>query len=208
MLALLIAMLPLVAGAMVGNQQMFNAFVVWGEANFDLRLLGYEMPVTWLLSFDAVISAVCILAWMAFWRAFARRWKEPDDLTKIAIGAAIMALAPLLLSMAALRQDMTGTKISVAWSLAFEVVNEAGFAMLVPVALSFYSRVAPEALQGVTIAMFYLNSFLCNLVVGRLGGLLEQMTASRFWLLHSAIVAVSAGLLVVVAMRELASRRV
>ena len=207
-LALLIAMLPLVAGAMVGNQQMFNAFVVWGEANFDLRLLGYEMPVTWLLSFDAVISAACILAWMAFWRAFARRWKEPDDLTKIAIGAAIMALAPLLLSMAALRQDMTGTKIAVAWGLAFEVVNEAGFAMLVPVALSFYSRVAPQALQGVTIAMFYLNSFLCNLVVGRLGGLLEQMTASRFWLLHSAIVAVSAGLLVVVAMRELASRRV
>ena len=117
-------------------------------------------------------------------------------------------MAPLLLSMAALRQDMTGTKIAVAWGLAFEVVNEAGFAMLVPVALSFYSRVAPQALQGVTIAMFYLNSFLCNLVVGRLGGWLEQMTASRFWLLHSAIVAVSAGLLVVVAMRELASRRV
>ena len=198
-LALLIALLPLVAGAMVGNQQMFNAFIVWGEANFDLHLLGYEMPVTWLLSFDAVISALCILASIAFWRAFARRWKEPDDLTKIAVGAAIMALAPLLLSMAGLRQQMTGHRISVGWGLAFEVVNEAGFAMLVPVALSFYSRVAPQALQGVTIAMFYLNSFLCNLVVGRLGGLLEQMTASSFWLMHAAVVGVSAGLLVVVA---------
>jgi POT family proton-dependent oligopeptide transporter len=110
-----------------------------------------------------------------------------------------MALAPLLLSLAGLRQQMTGSRISVGWGLAFEVVNEAGFAMLVPVALSFYSRVAPRALQGVTIAMFYLNSFLCNLVVGRLGGLLEQMPAARFWLLHAAIVAMSAGLLVVVA---------
>jgi POT family proton-dependent oligopeptide transporter len=200
-LAPLIALLPLVAGAMVGNQQMFNAFVVWGEQNFDLRLLGYEMPVTWLLSFDAVISALCILASIAFWRAFARRWREPQDLTKIAIGAAIMALAPLLLSMAGLRQEMTGQRISVLWGLAFEVVNEAGFAMLVPIALSFYSRMAPEALQGVTVAMFYVNSFLCNLVVGRLGGLLEQMTAARFWLLHAVIVGVSAGLLVMVAMR-------
>jgi POT family proton-dependent oligopeptide transporter len=198
-LGLLIALLPLVAGAMVGNQQMFNAFVVWGEANFDLHLLGYEMPVTWLLSLDAVISALCILASIAFWRAVARRWKEPDDLTKIAIGAAIMALAPLLLSMAGLRQQMTGTRISIGWGLAFEVVNEAGFAMLVPVALSFYSRVAPQALQGVTIAMFYLNSFLCNLVVGRLGGLLERMPAASFWLMHAAIVGVSAALLVVVA---------
>jgi len=196
---LLIALLPLVAGAMVGNQQMFNAFVVWGEANFDLRFLGYEMPVTWLLSFDAVISALCILASIAFWRAFARRWQEPDDLTKIAIGAAIMALAPLLLSMAGLRQQLTGQRISVGWGLAFEVVNEAGFAMLVPVALSFYSRVAPQALQGMSVAMFYVNSFLCNLVVGRLGGLLEQMPAARFWLMHAAIVGVSAALLVIVA---------
>lgn len=198
-LALLIALLPLVAGAMVGNQQMFNAFVVWGERSFDLQFLGYEMPVTWLLSFDAVISALCILASIAFWRAFARRWTEPDDLTKIAVGAAIMALAPLLLAMAGFRQQASGGRISVGWGLAFEVVNEAGFAMLVPVALSFFSRVAPRALQGVTIAMFYLNSFLSNLVVGRLGGLLEQMTASSFWLMHAAIVGVSAGLLVVVA---------
>jgi POT family proton-dependent oligopeptide transporter len=198
-LALLIALLPLIAGAMVGNQQMFNAFVVWGEANFDMHLLGYEMPVTWLLSADAVISALCILASIAFWRAFATRWKEPGDLTKIAVGAAIMALAPLLLSMAGLRQQTTGSRISIGWGLAFELVNEAGFAMLVPVALSFYSRVAPQALQGVTIAMFYLNTFLCNLVVGRLGGLLEQMPATRFWLMHAAIVGVSAGLLVMVA---------
>jgi POT family proton-dependent oligopeptide transporter len=206
-LALLIGLLPLVAGAMVGNQQMFNAFVVWGEANFDLHLLGYEMPVTWLLSFDAVISALCILASIAFWRAFARRWKEPEDLTKIAVGAAIMALAPLLLSLAGLRQEMTGERISVLWGLAFEVVNEAGFAMLVPVALSFYSRVAPAALQGMTIAMFYVNSFICNLVVGRLGGLLEQMSAASFWLLHAAIVGASASLLVVVAMRGLVAER-
>jgi POT family proton-dependent oligopeptide transporter len=188
---------------MVGNQQMFNAFVVWGEASFDLHLFGFEMPVTWLLSLDAVISALCILASIAFWQAFARRWKEPEDLTKIAVGAAIMALAPLLLAMAGLRQELTGERVSVLWGLAFEVVNEAGFAMLVPVALSFFSRVAPQALQGVTIAMFYLNSFLANLVVGRLGGLLEQMPASRFWLMHAAIVSVSAGLLVLIAMRAL-----
>ena len=44
-----------------------------------------------------------------------------------------------------------------------------------------------------------MNSFLCNLVVGRLGGLLEQMPATRFWLMHAAIVGASAALLVIVA---------
>jgi hypothetical protein len=37
--------------------------------------------------------------------------------------------------------------------------------------------------------------FTANLVVGSLGGLLEQMTATRFWLLHAGPVATGALLL-------------
>jgi proton-dependent oligopeptide transporter, POT family len=197
--ALLVALLPVLAGAMVGNQQMFNTFVVWGERSFDLHVLGRDMPVTWLLSFDALIAVGCLLLTIAFWRAYARRRREPDDIVKIAIGAAIMAAAPLLLTAASLHQAATGAKLSIGWGLGFEVANEVGFAMLVPVALSFYSRVAPRSLQGLAMGMFYLTFFFSNLVVGRLGGMLEQMTAAGFWVTHAAIAAVAALVLGVMA---------
>jgi len=194
--ALLVGLLPVLAASLVGNQQMFNTFVVWGERSFDLLFLGYEMPVTWLLSFDAFISVVCLVGTIAFWRLYARRRPEPDDLTKIALGAIVMAVAPVLLTAASLHQQATGARLSVAWGLAFEVINEIGFAILVPVALSFYSRVAPPALQGLAMGMYYVSFFLCNLVVGRLGGLLERMSAPRFWLMHAAIVGGGAVVLV------------
>jgi len=195
----LVALLPVLAGAMVGNQQMFNAFVVWGEQSFDLNILGYEMPVTWLLSFDAVISVACQLLTIAFWQGWGRRRQQPDDLLKVAMAGAVMAAAPLLLTAASVQLAATGARVSIGWGLGFEIVNEIGFATFVPVGLSYYSRSAPARYQGLMIGVFYLQFFLCNLTVGRLGGLLEVMPASRFWSLHAGLVGAAAGVLLVLA---------
>jgi len=196
---MLVALLPVLAAAMLGNQQMFNMFIVWGEANFDLRFMGYEMPATWLLSFDAAIAVVILALAIAFWRAYSKRWKEPDDIVKIAIGAGFMAAAPLLLTVASLHQQATGERIALGWALAFELTNEIGFAMLVPVGLSFFSRAAPRQIEGLTIGMFYLAFFISNVAVGRLGGLLERMDAADFWLMHAAVVGCAAAVLAALA---------
>jgi POT family proton-dependent oligopeptide transporter len=202
----LVALLPIIAGTMVGNQQMFNAFVIWGEANFDLRFAGFDIPVTWILSLDAAVSAMCLLLVMGFWRAYARRRTEPVDLVKMAVGGFVMAAAPIVLVIASLVQQASGGgKISLGWALGFELVNEIGFAALVPVALSFFTRVAPKKIQGVAIGFYYLSFFFCNLAVGRLGGMLEGMSALSFWSMHAAIVGGAAVLLTLAA---LWSRRV
>ena len=195
----LLALVPVIGATEVGNQQMFNAFLVWGEANFELRFAGFEMPVTWLLSADAAIAVVCMTLAILFWRVYSRRWREPDDVVKVAVGAVFMTLAPLLLTAASVVQRSTGGKISPGWGLAFEVVNELGFALVAPMALSLYSRASPRRLQGLMIGVYYTSFFLCNLVVGRLGGLLDEMDAAAFWLMHAGIVGASAAVLAVVA---------
>jgi POT family proton-dependent oligopeptide transporter len=173
---------------------MFNMFIVWGEANFDLMFLGYEMPVTWLISIDAAIAVVLLSLAILFWRWYGKHWKEPEDIVKIAIGSGFMALAPVLLTIASMHQ-MPGTKISLGWGLGFEILNEIGFVILVPIGLSLFSRAAPEKIEGLTIGMFYLAFFICNVAVGRLGGLLEHMQAADFWLMHAVIVAVATAVL-------------
>ena len=195
----LVALLPVLGATQVGNQQMFNAFLVWGEANFELQFAGFEMPVTWLLSADAAIAVVCMTLAILFWQAYGRRWKEPDDVVKVAVGAVFMTLAPLLLTAASFAQQATGGKISPGWGLTFEVVNELGFALVAPMALSLYSRAAPRQIQGLMIGVYYTSLFLCNVAVGRLGGMLEQMDAAAFWLMHAGIVGASAAVLAVVA---------
>lgn len=194
----LVGMLPILAASLIGNQQMFNMFIVWGEANFDLMFLGYEMPVTWLISIDAAIAVVLLTLTIIFWRWYSAHWKEPEDIVKIAIGAGFMALAPLVLMVASIQQ-IPGTKISIGWGLAFEILNEIGFVILVPIGLSLFSRAAPKQIEGLTIGLYYLAFFLCNVVVGRLGGLLEHMSAADFWVMHAAIVASAAAVLTALA---------
>ena len=118
----------------------------------------------------------------------------------VGIGAAIMAAAPILLSIASWYQEASGGSISLAWGIAFEVTNEIGFALVAPISLSLFSRAAPRQIQGLMIGVYYLSLFLCNLAVGHLGGLLEHMTAANFWLMHATIVGVSTVLLVTITM--------
>ncbi len=193
---ILVLLLPLLMFAAVGNQQIFNAYLLWGDANYSLVFFGKTMPVTWLLSVDAFISTGMIFLSVVFWRWWARRRSEPDEITKLTIGTLISALAPL--SLAAASWFAAGGKVGIGWGIAFHVINDIGFANVFPVGLALYSRASPRAVAGTMIGVYYLHLFACNMFVGRIAGFLESMPAAQFWLLHAAIVAgAGLGLLVV-----------
>ena len=196
----LIALLPVLAIASVGNQEIFNAYLVWGDKHYDLRFGGQTLPVSWLVSLDAMISTATIVAVLAFWRFYGRFRKEPDEIWKMTIGAVIAAGAPGLLALASLQELATGQKASLAYGLGFHIINSVGFAMLFPIGLALYSRAAPRAISGVMIGVYYLHLFLCNSAVGYLGGLIEKMSAANFWFMHAGLVLLGAVLMVLFAL--------
>jgi POT family proton-dependent oligopeptide transporter len=185
--------------AALGNQQIFNAYLVWGKANYGLEFFGQTMPVTWLLSVDAGISTVTILGAVVFWRFYSRFRKEPDEIVKLVIGALIAAGGPILLALASMQQALTGEKVSLAWGLAFHIVNDIGFAMVFPVGLALYSRASPKGVGGVIIGVYYLHLTIANLATGVLGGLLEKMSAASFWLMHAGLVAAGGAIMLIFA---------
>ncbi|HTY93039.1 MAG TPA: peptide MFS transporter [Steroidobacteraceae bacterium] len=189
-IVLLASLIPLLALASLGNQEIFNAYLVWGDAHYGLTFFGHSLPVTWLISFDSLISTVTMIGVVAFWRIWSRKRREPDEIVKVVIGAAIATFAPLVLAAASATEQATGQKISLVWALGFHVVNDVGFAMVFPVGLALFSRAAPPAVAGLMIGVYYLHLFVANMAVGRLGGFLESMRASSFWLLHAGLMAI------------------
>ncbi|MEJ0048659.1 MAG: MFS transporter, partial [Rhodospirillales bacterium] len=194
---LLVALLPALVLAAVANLEIFNAYLVWGNANYDLVYFGHSMPVTWLISLDAFIGSGLLVLSLMFWRWWARRRREPEEITKLLIGTAIAAAAPLLLAAASQYETMSGHKVGLAWGISFHILNDIGFVNIFPVGLALFSRVAPRAVAGLMIAVYFLHLFLANMLVGWLGGLLERMAATQFWLLHAGIVATGAVLLLI-----------
>jgi proton-dependent oligopeptide transporter, POT family len=192
---LLVALLPVLAVSIVGNQEIFDAYLVWGEKNFQTMFYGFNMPITWIVSLDAFVSTVTLIAVIAFWRWYAKRWKEPDEITKIIIGIAISALGPLVLAGCAAVATATHHPVPLYWALGFHILNDIGFANVLPVGLALYSRAAPKGLGGIMIAVYYVHLFMGNTLVGYLGGLLGTMPDTSFWLLHVGLMAGSAVLL-------------
>jgi len=195
---LLVMLLPVLAIGAVGNQQIFNAYMLWVPSNVNLVFFGRTMPTTWLITVDSVVSVSSLVAAMAFWRLWSRRFKEPSEVVKMTIGLGFSAVALLALAAAATISS-AGHKAGVGWVLAFEVLNSIGFSNVFPVGLAMYARASPKALAGTMMGVYSLHLFLGNNLVGWLGGLLERMPGTQFWLLHAALVGAAGAIMLVTA---------
>jgi proton-dependent oligopeptide transporter, POT family len=187
----LILLLPVLAVGAVGNQEIFNAYLLWAPAHIDMVFFGRKMPTTWLITVDAVVSVSALVAVLGFWRLWARRFAEPSEMSKITLGLFISVVG-LLMLVAAAYLSAGGHKAAVGWALAFHVINSIGFSNIFPVGLALYARASPKAVAATIMGCYYVHLFLANNLVGWLGGLLERLPGTEFWLLHAALVA-SAG---------------
>jgi POT family proton-dependent oligopeptide transporter len=193
----LVLLLPALALVMLGNQEIFNAYIIWSDASYNLVFFGYTMPVSWLISLDAFLGTGIAIVILMFWRWWDRIYRPVDEITRVVIGAFLMAAAPLTLAIASAEVTASGHRVGLAWGLAFHIINSIGFFNLYPVALSLFSRAAPKALAGLMMGVFRLNLFASNIAVGFLGGLLGEMSGERFWLMHAGLVATGGVMLVV-----------
>ena len=184
---------------MVGNTQIFNAYLIWGQEHYQRTFFGHTMPVSWLLSLDAASGVPTTLLVLIFWRWWERRHPATNELGKMVIGAAIMAMAPLCLAAAAWTEPGRHA-VGLQWGIAFHVINSIGFASLYPVGMALYSRLAPRALGATLVNSYALSLFLSNLLAGWLGGLLVRLPGATFWLLHAGLVATGAVLLLAVSL--------
>src|SRR4051794_14038172 len=179
----LIILIPVLAVSLLTNQEIFNAYLTWGDQRFDLRLLNNTS--SWLITVDAAVSFTMLVAVAAFWKWWGTRRQEPDEISKMIIGSVFTVAGGLCLFMAALTQP-AGGKISLAWPMAFELCNSIGFAHVLPVSLALFSKISPKQITATVIGLYYLSFFIANAVVGYVGGLYSSLPTTTFWLIHVA----------------------
>jgi len=179
----LIILIPVLAVSLLTNQEIFNAYLTWGDQQFDLRLLNNTS--SWLITVDAAVSFTMLVAVAAFWKWWGTHHREPDEITKMIIGSFFTVAGGLCLFMAALTQPHGG-KISLFWPMMFEVMNSIGFAHVLPVSLALFSKISPKQITATVIGLYYLAFFVANAVVGYVGGLYSSLPTTTFWLIHVA----------------------
>lgn len=178
-------LVPVMAVALLTNQQIFNAYLVWADEHFQLTFFGQTLPTSWMITVDATLSFAMLVAvaWFWKWRAV-KTGSEPDELGKMVIGSFFTIAGGLCLVIAASTQGHG--KIGLFWPVMFHLLNSIGFSHILPVSLALFTRLAPRQVNATVIGIYYLGFFLANQIVGQVGGWYSTMDTVQFWLLHVA----------------------
>src|SRR3954466_9839279 len=100
----LILLIPAMAVALLTNQEIFNAYLIWADQHFQLTFFGHTIPTSWMISIDAALSFTMLVAVAAFFKWYGTRRREPDELGKMIIGSVFTIAGGLCLYIAALTQ--------------------------------------------------------------------------------------------------------
>ena len=184
----LLILVPVMAIALLTNQEIFNAYLVWADEHFQLTFFGTTLPTSYMITIDAAASFGMLVAVAAFYVWYGKRYREPDELGKMIIGSVFTIAGGLCLVMAAATQG--DGKIGLFWPVMFHLLNSIGFAHILPVSLALFTKVAPRALNATVVGIYYLAFFGANKVVGEVGGWYSSMPTTSFWLFHVATAAV------------------
>ena len=179
----LIVLIPVLAIALLTNQQIFNAYLTWGDQQFDLSLLNNTS--SWLITVDAAVSFTMLVAVAAFWKWWGTHHREPDEISKMIIGSLFSVAAGLCLFMGALTQP-AGGKVSLFWPMMFELMNSIAFAHILPISLALFSKISPKQITATVIGLYYFSFFIANALVGWVGGFYSSLPTTTFWLIHVA----------------------
>jgi POT family proton-dependent oligopeptide transporter len=196
----LLALVPLFATFWVAQSQVWNVYNVWVRDYVDLQVGSWTMPVPWMQAIDGLLPLACMPLVVLFWRWQATRGREPDDFTKLALGALMFAAGTAWLGAAHLVYH-AGAKVPLLWAVWFHVSSNFGWLFFVPTAMALFARSAPAAVNALMMGVYSLTIFIGSLVSGRLGVLYERVDPLEFWWIHAAIPAVGAVLILALASR-------
>src|SRR5207247_4285243 len=124
----LLLLLPVLTIAVIGNQQIFNAYLVWAQDQANLVFFGYQLPTTWLITLDSILSVSCLAGAVVFWRLWSKKYPEPAEIAKIRIGSIIAVTGFLALAAGTAIAGANSAKVPSGVLSTFHLLNSIGFA--------------------------------------------------------------------------------
>lgn len=173
-------------------EQQGNTMQTWADEQTVWPVLaGFQIPSTWFQSVNPLCIVVLAPLLDMFWLRQAKRGTEPSSVSKMAIGCIILGLSFIVMVVGA---ELVGTgKGSLFWPVFCTLLLTVGELYLSPIGLSLVTKVSPVRIVSMMMGMWFVSSFLGNLLSGYIGVLYTRLPKEGFFLLLTAL-GVGAGL--------------
>ncbi|AVT33673.1 MULTISPECIES: peptide MFS transporter [unclassified Plantactinospora] len=157
-------------------QQQFTVVTIYSDTRLDRRILGWEMPVSWVQSINPVFIIILSGLFAALWTRLGPR--QPSAPIKFATGTAVMGVAFLLfLPLAGGGPNSAPLLALVGILLVFTIAE----LLLSPVGLSLSTKLAPRAFRTQMVALFFLSVALGTAMSGVLARYYDEDQESGYF---------------------------
>jgi len=167
-------------------EQIGNTLALWADTGIDRAVgSGISIPMTWFQSLNPLLVFVLTPFLLAHWSRLSERGREPRPLTKMALGAAGVALSYVMIAFVA--ATAAGAPAGWIWLAAFIGLLTASELYILPVGLGLFAILAPAGMAATLIAAWFFAAFAGNLLAGLLGTLWSRLPPEHFFGFMAAI---------------------
>jgi len=180
--AIVLMLLPFII-TYAGAMQAYNLLLVWAQDAMDRDVGGFQVPVTWLLTYDGLMTIVGIFGALTLWRRLGGR--EPDAMIKLAVAGVIVALSWSLLAL--ITTAAAGAMVPILSVLLFFALLDLSYGWLDPPSNSFVSVHAPPHLSSTLMSLNIAAFGAANIASGWLGRFQNPADPAAFWWLLAGV---------------------
>lgn len=183
-----------------GFEQAGSSLTLYTEKYINRNVFGFEIPTAWFQSVNSFFIVLLAPVFSMLWTFLATRNKEPGVPLKMGLGMIMLGVGFLLMVMACLQRGSDNPDETVKANLLFLVgtylFHTFGELLLSPIGLSMVTRLAPVKLASLLMGVWFLSSFVANIIGGFVASYASRMGAMSIFITIAAI-SVMLGLLLI-----------
>ncbi|MBZ0190026.1 MAG: peptide MFS transporter, partial [Candidatus Obscuribacterales bacterium] len=161
-------------------EQGGSSLNIFADKCTDTVIFGWNMPSTWLQSFQAIFCIILAPVYSWFWIKLGD--KQPSSPAKFTWGIGLLGLGIALMVPA----SMLAAKglVSPLWLTMVYLLEVLGELCLSPVGLSVVTKLAPARFLGLTMGVWFCSMALGNTLAGLMGRFFDENDMSGMVFLY------------------------
>lgn len=179
----------------------FGAIAILGlwKVQREFTSIETEITVSWFQILNAFFIVTFASAVSKIWE---KKW-NPTGPVKFALGLIMVGIGFVVLAYGSkdIPQGAATASVSMLWLVLAYFFHTMGELCLSPVGLSYVSKLSPKKLIGLIFGFWFLASAIANFIAGKMGGLIDKISAaysiSTFFIIIAAMPIVVAVILLI-----------
>ena len=160
-------------------EQAGSSLTLFAQYLTNRNFLDYEIPTGYFQSLNPLFIIILAPVVSVFWEFLRAKQKEPTSVEKFAIALFLISIAYAVMALAGYLS--MSTKVSPLWLVCGYFIMTVAELCLSPIGLSLVSKLAPKKFLSLTMWIWFLTSFLGNLIAGILGGRYETLSPMQLF---------------------------